>query len=120
MVYQISDLEQQRRNWLDPTNRNPQCSYIELVASFPRVKELDDAKRRGLISSEEHAILFDLSTALHCHSAPGGNIYDNAAVLYDPAWGAVTARAELARRRLLDVTKDESERQELLGRDDRS
>src|SRR6516165_7351705 len=34
---------------------------------------LDDARRYGLISPEEHAIMIDLSTALRCHKAPGGN-----------------------------------------------
>jgi hypothetical protein len=62
--------------------------------------------------------MIDLSTAVHCHKAPGGNVYDNTAVLDDPAWRAVTARADRARRQLLDLTKDTSERQELLGRGD--
>jgi len=81
-------------------------------------KGLDDARRCGLISPEEHAIMVDLSTALRCHKAPGGNVYDNAAVLDDPAWRAVNARADQARRQLLDLTKDKSERQEPLGRND--
>jgi hypothetical protein len=67
---------------------------------------------------KEHAIMVDLSTALRCHKVLGGNVYDNAAVLDDPAWRAVNARADQARRQLLDLTKDKSERQEPLGRND--
>jgi hypothetical protein len=115
MVYEIFDRELQRRTWLDPTNRNRHWSYAEVACSFPRVAELDDAERRGIISAEEHAIMVELSTALHRHKAPGRDIYDNAAVLKDPAWRAVTARADLARRQLLVVTTDASEREELLG-----
>jgi hypothetical protein len=47
-----------------------------------------------VLSPEEHAIMIDLSTALHCHKAPGGNVYDNAAVLDDPAWRAVKRQSE--------------------------
>jgi len=118
MIYEISDRELQRRTWLDPARTDPHWSYLAFVSSFPGVEGLDDTKRCGLISPEEHAIMIDLSTAVHCHKAPGGNVYDSAAVLDDPAWHAVTAKADFARRRLLDLTKDASERQELLGRGD--
>src|SRR5215813_13438632 len=118
MIYEITDRELQRRTWLDPARTDPHWSYLAFVSSFPGVEGLDDTKRCGLISPEEHAIMIDLSTAVHCHKAPGGNVYDSAAVLDDPAWHAVTAKADFARRRLLDLTKDASERQELRGRGD--
>src|SRR5262249_36867517 len=89
MVYEISDRELQGRPWLDPARTDPHWSYAAFVSAFPGVEGLDDAKRCGLISPEEHAIMIDLSTAVHCHKAPGGNVYDNAAVLDDPAWHAV-------------------------------
>jgi hypothetical protein len=114
-VYQISDLELQRRTWLDPANRNPHWSYVEFVCSFPDDDQLDDAKRRGFLSVEEHAILIDLNRALVLHKAPGGDDYDNAAVLDDPAWHAVAAQAAAARQRLLELTTDSFEREALSG-----
>jgi hypothetical protein len=114
-VYQISDLELQRRTWLDPANRNPHWSYVEFVCLFPDDDQLDDATRRGFLSMEEHAILIDLNRALVLHKAPGGDDYDNAAVLGDPAWHAVAAQAEAARQRLLELTTDSFEREALSG-----
>jgi hypothetical protein len=115
MVYEISDLELQRRTWLDPANRNPHWSYVEFVCSFPGDDQLDDAKRHGFLSAEEHAILIDLNRALIRHKAPGGDDYDNEAVLHDPAWHAVAAQADEARRRLLELTADSFEREALSG-----
>jgi hypothetical protein len=114
-VVEIADLDLQRRKWLDTTNRNPHWSYIEFVCSFPDDDQLEQARREGWLSKRELDILNDLLRALHAHSAPGGDDYDNAAILADPAWHGVVAAAERAKRQLLSIVQDQREREVLLG-----
>ena len=114
-VSEIADIELQRRTWLDPANQNPHWSYIEFVCSYPDYDQLYQAHREGWLSAQELKILEDLHRKLDAHSAPGGNEYDNAAVLADPEWHVVVAAAERAKQQLLSIVHKQCERETLLS-----
>ena len=114
-VNEISDIGLQRRTWLDATSRNPHWSYIEFIESYPDDDQLLHALNQGWLSADEFNVLSELGRILAAHSPPGGDDYDNAAVLEDPAWHSVVEAAERAKRRLLSITTDQHEREMLLG-----
>jgi hypothetical protein len=109
-IAEISDLDLQRRRWLDMTNTNPHWSYVEFVCSYPALEQLVDARTRGWISTRQFDILVRLRQRILSHSAPGGDDYDNAAVLADPAWLEVVAEAARVRQELLSMVVNEVER----------
>jgi hypothetical protein len=113
-VGEISDLDLQRGSWLDPSNRNSHWSYLEFVECYPDDGQLTDAYARGWLSEDEFKILTELLKVLMAHSPPGGDDYDNAAVLDDPSWHAVVAEAQRARHDLLTAITNTDERQALL------
>src|ERR1041384_2180730 len=84
--YEISDVNLQRRTWLDPTNRNPHWSYIEFVESYPKDDQLSYARHQGWLAADEFKVLSELRHVLVGYSPPQDQFYDNAAVLDDPAW----------------------------------
>ncbi|HWB48292.1 MAG TPA: hypothetical protein VG651_04210 [Stellaceae bacterium] len=114
-VSELADMDLQRRTWLDSANRNPHWSYLEFVCSYPDYDQLEQAYREGWLAKRELEILKDLHHKLDAHLAPGGDDYDNAAVLADPAWQAVVAAAEDAKRQLLSIVHDQHERNVLMG-----
>jgi len=114
-VSEISDLDLQRRTWLDPINQNPHWSYIEFVESYPKDDQLSHALQQGWLTADEFKILSELRRILVAHSPPGGNDYDNAAILKDRAWHSVVEAAGGARQKLLSITTDQHEREMLLG-----
>ena len=113
-VRDLSDFALQRSRWLDPTNRNPHWSYIEFVCKYPAHDQLQFAKAKGFLTGAEFDVLRDLRNTLVSYSAPGGDDYDNAAVLDDPSWHQVVAEADRARHRLLDIVTNQIERDTLL------
>jgi len=104
-VQDLSDLDLQRRKWLDPANTNPHWSYIEFCCSYPAGSQLADALARGWLAASEFEILSKLGQAISAHSAPGGDDYDNAAVLKDPAWHEVVEAAKRTRQQLFAMAK---------------
>ena len=115
-VHELADIELQRRTWLDPANLNPHWSYIEFVESYPASDQLQEALNRGWLTREEFDLLDELGALVFSHQAPGGDDYDNAAVLADPAWQAVVNAAAKAQQRLLSMTEDRGERATLSGK----
>jgi hypothetical protein len=114
-VGELSDIGLQRRTWLDATNRNPHWSYIEFIESYPGHDQLLHALKQGWLTTAEFEVLSELGRILDSHAAPGGNGYDNAAVLDDPAWHSLVEAAQRARQQLLSMTTDQHEREMLLG-----
>lgn len=115
LVAEISDLDLQRRTWLDQSNRNPHWSYIEFVSSYPDREQILQGLREGWLSEAEGDALNDLRAILDAYSPPDNDPYGNAAVLDDPAWRSVTAAADRAKRQLLAATADPPARAALLG-----
>ncbi len=115
LVSEISDIDLQRRTWLDRTNRNPHWSYVEFVSSFPDHAQILHARQQGRLTAGEFEILDELCRVVDAYSPPGNDDYDNAAVLDDPAWHSVAKAADRAKQRLLSIATDQHEREMLLG-----
>jgi hypothetical protein len=112
-VYEIADMEYQRRTWLTPPNSSPHWSYVEFSCSYPDAGQLQFAQARGHISAKEFELLASLNEALISHRATDD--YDNRAILGDPGWHAVVAKAEQVRQQLLTLTSDAVEQSYLMG-----
>ncbi|SED53817.1 hypothetical protein SAMN05519104_3762 [Rhizobiales bacterium GAS188] len=114
-VYEIADIGFQRRTWLNPPTPSPHWSYVEFCESYPSADQLQFARTRGHLSTEEFELLAALGNAIARHKPPGGDWYAHLAILEDPAWHVVVAMAEQIRRQLLTLTDDPIERSYLLG-----
>jgi hypothetical protein len=115
LVSEIADIDLQRRTWLDLTNQNPHWSYIEFVSSYPDGDQMLQARREGWLTAAEFDSFNELRRTLDAYDPPGDDIYDNAAILDDPAWHSVVEAAEHAKRKLLSTTTDPREREVLLN-----
>jgi hypothetical protein len=114
-VYEISDIDLQRRTWLDPLNRNPHWSYVEFRGKYPDREQLEYALKHGWLTADEFGLLSDLRRVLDGHKPPGRDYYDLDGILADPAWHSVVEAAERVRQQLLATTADGQERDMLLG-----
>lgn len=114
-IYELSNIDLQRRTWLDRSNTNPHWSYVEFVEMYPQPEQLSHALNHGWLSTQEFEILQKFRGLLESHTPPAGDFYDHDAILADPAWHAVAEAAESARQQLLAITTDRQDRDTLLG-----
>jgi len=112
-VYEIADIGYQRRTWLTPPTPSPHWSYVEFSCSYPDADQLRFARDHGHLSSTEFDLLFAVDEELLSYRA--NDDYNNAAILEDPGWHAVIAKAETVRQQLLAITMDAVERSYLTG-----
>ena len=115
-VYEIADIDFQRRTWLTPPTESPHWTFVEFVCSYPDAGQLQHARDHGHLDAKEFELLANLGRALSSYKAPLGNVYDHSAVLEDPAWHALVAKAERTRQQLLTLaTVDSIEQTYLAG-----
>jgi hypothetical protein len=112
-VYEVADLDYQRRTWLTPPTSSPHWSYVEFCCSYPQVDQLQFGRDHGHLSSKEFDLLSIVCEAIISYRA--ADDYDNAAILEDPGWHAVVEKAETVRQQLLGITMDKAERSYLTG-----
>jgi hypothetical protein len=117
-VYEIADIEYQRRTWLTPPDNSPHWQYVEFCCSYPGADQLKFALERGHLNSKEYDLLTSLGEAISSHRP--SNPYDSRAILEDPSWHAVVARAEQVRQELFAVTENAVERSYLANHFDNS
>lgn len=116
----FSDDETQQSRWLDPEERNPAYSYVECMCSYFDDAFMGDEDafqrriRRGHLTEEEAAAVEQFHALADAYESPGGDDYDNAAILSDPKWHAVVDAAEQAKQRLLPLLKEPAEREALM------
>lgn len=112
-VYEIADIDYQRRTWLRPPDSSPHWSYVEFCCSYPDAEQLQFARDRGHLSAKEFDLLSAINEALLSHKPKDDR--DNNAILEDRSWHAVVAKAELIRQQLLATAVDSVERGYLTG-----
>jgi hypothetical protein len=78
-VYEIANIEHQRRTWLTPPTDSPHWSYVEFYCSYPDADQLKFARDRGHLSAKEFELLVAVHEALISHRAT--DEYDNRAIL---------------------------------------
>lgn len=114
-VYQIADIELQRRTWLNPPNGSPLWSYVEFCEEYPQIELLEFARDRGHLSAKEFELISSVRKVIDSHKATDD--WDQAAILVDPSWHAVAAKADQVRQQLLKLTDDVVEQRYLMGLD---
>jgi hypothetical protein len=113
-LQEFSDVNEQRRNWLDPMSTNPHWSFVEIMSCY-----FDDAlygqgyaylMSQGLVSQQEADAVATLHRLLERYKPPGGASYAHARILEDASWGEVTAAAAETVSELLKILVDPTER----------
>ena len=117
----FGDVETQRTRWLDPAETNPYFSFVECMCCYFDDAYLgeEDAYRkavdRGRISAAEARAVAAFHSAAAAYSSPGGDDWNAAVILEDPAWQEVVRLAQEAQRQLLALIDDPAEIAMLTG-----
>ncbi|MDH3472654.1 MAG: hypothetical protein OEM59_03090 [Rhodospirillales bacterium] len=118
-IAEFADLELQRKTWLDPESDNPHWSFVEFMCCYFNDLNLTAGYGwvvdRALVTSEEVAAVRKMHAALDACKPPGGDEYDHARILDDPAWLGVVETAKEARSNLTKVLADPGEKRVLAG-----
>jgi hypothetical protein len=119
-IQAFSDDETQQSRWLDPQERNPHYSFVECMCSYfddTFMGDEDALQRRvgrGHLTEEEAVAVEQFHALADAYESPGGDDYDDDAILADPKWHAVVDAAEQAKQRLLPLLKEPAEREALM------
>lgn len=114
-IAEFSDLDLQRRSWFGGADYNsPYWSFVEWMCryfddyslSFGYAGFIAD----GLVSQEDADMVHEFHAAADAYRAPDGDNHNHSVILSDPAWLDVVSLADDARRRLLAVLVDPTER----------
>lgn len=113
-LHQFADYDLHRKMWLDPTKTNPHWSYVEFMSKyFSNILLQDDygwAFREKMITLEEADAVQSLHELLLVHQSPGGDDWNNQAILEDPAWRAITREAATVQAKLATLLTHPEER----------
>lgn len=114
-IREVADLREQRATWLNSDSDNPHYSFIECMCCYFDDLVLDDEGgyenriAEGLVNDAEVAAVAALHVILSAYSSPGGNDYDHAAILSDPAWHVVAEEAQRTIDRLRGLLSEPEE-----------
>jgi hypothetical protein len=115
-VQEMSDLDQQKTFWLDPTNTNPHWSFVEYSCGYFDdcwLSDHDGGYQRklaqGWMNDEEIAAVREWHRLFKTYRPPGGDDYNDKAILEDPKWLEVVRLAGEARQCLARILSDEQE-----------
>jgi len=90
IIKDLTNLEYQKRTWLDSKNTNPYYSFIEFMCSYFDDLDLSDGYEKHieseLITKTEYEIISDWHKLLSEYESPNSDDYDNRAVLNDKNW----------------------------------
>ncbi|MFK8037485.1 MAG: hypothetical protein AB8B74_04295 [Crocinitomicaceae bacterium] len=90
MIKDLTNLEYQKRTWLDPKNSNPYYSFIEFMCSYFDDLNISDGYENlinnGLVSKTEYDSIYEWNKLLSEYESPKNDDYDNNAILNDPKW----------------------------------
>ena len=117
-IQEYADDHTQHRLWLDHTNLNPHWTFVELYSCYFDDLNLGDgggydwAIDDGLVSAQEARTLAAFHSAADTYNSPTDD-YDHPAILADPKWQAVVAKARWGQHMLLDLIDDAEERDAL-------
>jgi len=104
-IAELSDIDKQRRVWLDTQQANPHSSFVEYMSSYLDdlfiVDDFQDFVDKGLISQKEAECVREFHLLARSYTPPQNDDYDHPAILNDPNWVNVVNAAAEAKRRLL-------------------
>jgi hypothetical protein len=102
-VYEIADIDYQRERG-SRHRTTVRTGHMWNCCSYPDADQLRSALDRGHLSFKQFELLAALDKAIISHRAIDD--YDNRAILEDPSWHAVVAKAEQIHQQLLAITED--------------
>lgn len=113
MIKDLTNLEYQKKTWLDCNNTNPYYSFIEFMCFYFDDLDLSDGYEKyiksELVTKAEYETISDWHKLLSEYESPNYNDYDNRAVLTDENWLKII---DLGKKSLksLKLNLDKSER----------
>lgn len=103
----FADLQSQKEHWLDPDDKNPHWSFVEIICEYFDDCSLssgyEDFVASGVVSEAERDLIQPWHDLLESYKHPTGDDYDYEAVLNDPAWNQLCLGADHIRRELLAI-----------------
>ena len=90
MIKDLTNLEYQKRTWLNQNNTNPYYSFVEFMCSYFDDLDLSDGYensiKNGLVTQKEYESIFEWNKQLSEYDSPNNNDYDHKAILNDEKW----------------------------------
>lgn len=111
-LQEFTDISVQTTRWVNPEETNPHYSFVECMCCYfddADLAEQESYERRiagGYLTPEEASAVAEFHLLADQYHSPGGDDYDTAAILSDPAWRKVVEAAQRAQARLLLLLTD--------------
>jgi hypothetical protein len=90
MLKDLTNLDYQRKTWLDPNNTNPYYSFVEFMCSYFDDLNITDGYDKligsDLVTRDEYESIKKWHKLLAEYNSPNNEDYDNQAVLNDQKW----------------------------------
>lgn len=118
-IQAFADDKMQRERWANPEERNPVYSYVECMevyftdAFMSEERAFERRVAAGRLTLEEVEAAMEFHAEAEGYSPPNGDSYAIEAILADPKWHEVVAKAKIAQQRLLAMLSDPKEIQAL-------
>jgi hypothetical protein len=112
-IAELSNIDEQRRLWLDAQQANPHSSFVEYMNShFDDLfigNDFQDFVVKGMVTPKEAVCVREFYILAQSYTPPQNDDYDHAAILDDPNWvSVVNAAAEAKRCLLAGLDEDET------------
>jgi hypothetical protein len=90
MIKDLTNLEYQKRTWLDSDNTNPYYSFVEFICSYFDDLDLSDgcekSIKNGIVTQKEYESISEWNKLLSQYDSPNNNDCDHKAILNDKKW----------------------------------
>lgn len=89
-IKDLTNLEYQKRTWLDQNNTNPYYSFVEFMCSYFDDLNLSDGYensiKNGLVTRKEYEVISSWNKLLSEYNSPNNDDYNHTAILNDEKW----------------------------------
>ena len=90
MLKDLTNLDYQRKTWLDPNNTNPYYSFVVFMCSYFDDLNITDGYDKlidsDLVSRDEYESIEKWHKLLAAYNSPNNEDHDNLAILNDQKW----------------------------------
>ena len=108
----LSDIDFQKKRWLNRDIKNPAYTYVEFFCSY-----FDDVLHagypemitQGFFTEEEYQAIKEFHKLLDLYQEPNGDAYDHQSILQDENWVKVTDVGVNAMKNLKQIITDPEE-----------
>jgi len=108
-IRELTDIELQRKAWLDPLNQDPHACFDEYMCCYFNDLGLgtvyEAPLRLGYVLQDEYAVLKNWHQELGQYSAPISTKYHPNQILEDPRWIKLAQKGKESKDQLLNLLK---------------